>query len=604
MSSAVTIVCLHKTGPAEVLQLHQLSLPEPSAGEARLGRNMSCKYDPASSWKRWSGFQIVAIIAIVALTSLSQPARAQETTSQTQQPQPGLPPVPVVRASAGPVQGLDNNGVHEYLGIPYAQPPVGDLRWQPPQPYPQWTDTRKATHFGPACAQITTLGPFAGPANNNEDCLYLNVFTPKQAGSEKLAVLVWIHGGGNFDGASNDYDASKLASKGNLVVVTLNYRLGLLGWLANPALDREGHPFGNYGLLDQQLALKWVQKNIASFGGDPKRVAVGGQSAGSIDASAHVVSPLAAGLFHRAIFESVLLDSISLSAAEKLGIAFSAAAGCGSGSGPDAAACLRRLSAETILKLQGTESANGPYVTTAPIADGTIVPSQGLFDAFKNGKFAHMPMMSGFTHDEYNFPIAISEYFSAAPRAPVSEADVRKYIETTYGANASKVIAAYNADSYATPQLALDAMGTGSLICPQQAVNRILSSQVPLYAYEFNDRTAPFFFPELPGFQSLAYHTADIQYLFSGYHGGARGIAHPLNGAQEQLSDELVTAWANFARTGNPNGTGDRPWPRYDARTPRSSFYLLEDIPALSLRTANQVSEDHQCRLWDGLQRP
>lgn len=604
MSSAVTIVCLHKTGPAEVLQFDQLSLPDPAPAEVRLGRNMSCKYAAASLWKRWSGFQIVAMIAMVALTALSQPAHAQETTSQAQQPQPGLSPAPIVRALAGPVQGLDNNGVHEYLGIPYAQPPVGALRWQPPQPYPQWTDTRNATHFGPACAQITTLGPFAGPANSNEDCLYLNVFTPKKVGSEKLSVLVWIHGGGNFDGASNDYDASKLASKGNLVVVTLNYRLGLLGWLANPALDREGHPFGNYGLLDQQLALKWVQKNIASFGGDPKRVAVGGQSAGSIDASAHVVSPLAAGLFHRAIFESVLLDSISLSAAEKLGIAFSAAAGCGSGSGPDAAACLRRLSAETILKLQGTESANGPYVTTAPIADGTIVPSQGLFYAFKNGKFAHMPMMSGFTHDEYNFPIAISEYFSAAPRAPVSEADVRKYIETTYGANASKVIAAYDADSYATPQLALDAMGTGSLICPQQAVNKTLSSQVPLYAYEFNDRTAPFFFPELPGFQSLAYHTADIQYLFSGYHGGARGIAHPLNGAQEQLSDELVTAWANFARTGNPNGTGDRPWPRYDARTPRSSFYLLEDIPALSLRTANQVSEDHQCRLWDGLQLP
>ncbi len=155
--------------------------------------------------------------------------------------------------------------------------------------------------------------------------------------------------------------------------------------------------------MDQQLALKWVQKNIASFGGDPKRVALGGQSAGSIDASANMVSPLATGLFNRAIFESVLLDSISLSAGEKLGTAFSTAAGCGSGSGPDVAACLRRLPMETILKLQGTESANGPYVTTAPIADGMIVPSQGLFDAFRNGKFAHMPLMSGFTHDEYNF---------------------------------------------------------------------------------------------------------------------------------------------------------------------------------------------------------
>jgi para-nitrobenzyl esterase len=546
------------------------------------------------------------MIAMVALVPLSLAARAQETTlsAQEQQTKPGLPLSPIVQASAGPMQGLNNHGVYEYLGIPYAQPPVGDLRWQPPQPYPQWTETRQATHFGLTCAQITTLGLFAGPEDSNEDCLYLNIFTPKQARNKKLAVLVWIHGGGNFDGESNDYDASKLASKGNLVVVTLNYRLGLLGWLANPALDNEGHPFGNYGLIDQQLALKWVQKNIASFGGDPKRVALGGQSAGSIDAAANVVSPLAAGLFHRAIFESVLLDAIALSTGEKLGTAFSIAAGCGSGSGPDVAACLRRLPVETILKLQGTESANGPYITTAPIADGTIVPSQGLFDAFMKGKFAHMPIMSGFTHDEYNFPIAINEYFSAPPQAPVSEADVREYVKTTYGANASKVFAAYNPGSYATPQLALDSMGTGSLICPQQAVNRTLSSQVPLYAYEFNDRTAPFFFPELPGFQALAYHTADIQYLFSGWHGGTRGMAHPLNSAQAQLSDELVTSWANFARTGNPNRRGNRPWPRYDARKPQSSFYFLEDIPALSLRTANQVSEEHQCKLWDSLQLP
>jgi para-nitrobenzyl esterase len=291
---------------------------------------MSCSYDTASWWKRCSGFEIFAIVAMVVLAPLSQTVLAQKTISPApaQQLEAGLPLSPVVQASAGPVQGLDNHGVYEYLGIPYAQPPVGGLRWQPPLPYPQWTETREATRFGPTCAQITTLGAFAGPQNSNEDCLYLNVFTPKQAGSEKLAVLVWIHGGGNFDGESNDYDASKLVSKGNVIVVTLNYRLGLLGWLANPALDHEGHPFGNYGLLDQQLALKWVQKHIASFGGDPKRVALGGQSAGSVDASAHVVSPLAVGLFHRAIFESVLVDSISLSAGEKLGIALSTAAGC------------------------------------------------------------------------------------------------------------------------------------------------------------------------------------------------------------------------------------------------------------------------------------
>ncbi len=143
---------------------------------------MSCKYDAASWWKRWSGFQMVVLISMVALAPLS----AQERTSpeQAQEPQPGLPLAPVVQSSAGSVQGLENHGVYEYLGIPYAQPPVGDLRWQPPQPYPQWTESREATHFGPTCAQITTLGAFAGPPNSNEDCLYLNVFAPKQAGSK------------------------------------------------------------------------------------------------------------------------------------------------------------------------------------------------------------------------------------------------------------------------------------------------------------------------------------------------------------------------------------------------------------------------------------
>ena len=568
---------------------------------------MSYKYDDVVSWwKRWSGFQTIVMSAMLALVLLTQSARAQVTTSpaQAQQPQPGLPLAPVVNAPAGPVQGLNNHGVYEYLGIPYAQPPIDALRWRPPQPYPQWTQAREATHFGPTCAQITTLGAFAGPPNTNEDCLYLNVFTPKPASRGKLAVLVWIHGGGNFDGESNDYDASKLASQGHLVVVTLNYRLGLLGWLANPALDHEGHPFGNYGLLDQQLALKWVQNNIASFGGDPNKVALGGQSAGSIDTSANVVSPLAAGLFNRAIFESVLVDTISLSAGEQLGTAFSVGTGCGSGSSPDVAACLRRLPVQTIMQLQGSESANGPYVATAPIADGTILPRQGLFNALRNGNFTHMPIMSGFTHDEYNFQIAINQYFSTPPQAPVSESDVRKYVETTYGTDASKVLAAYNPSSYATPQLGLDAIGTASIACPQQGINQALSSQVPLYTYEFNDQTAPSYFPELPGFQPLAYHTADIQYLFPPWHGGPLGISRPLNSAQKRLSDKLVTVWANFTWTGNPNRIGNRPWPRYDAGKPRSSFYLSEDISSLSLRTSNQVSQEHQCKFWDSLQSP
>ena len=549
--------------------------------------------------RREAGAASALLGSLLALGLASQPARAQE---QAQQPPPGLPQGPVVTPPAGPVQGLNNNGVYEYLGIPYAQPPVGALRWQPPQPHAPWTQTLNATQFGPTCAQITTLGVFAGPANANEDCLYLNVFTPKVDAPGTLPVLVWIHGGGNVDGESNDYDGSKLASQGQTVVVTLNYRLGLLGWFANPALDSEGHPFGNYGLLDQQLVLKWVQDNIASFGGDPTRVALGGQSAGSVDTSANVVSPLAAGLFNRAIFESALADTTPLASAEQRGTAFSVAAGCGSGADSTVSACLRSLPAQTIMNLQGTASANGPYVTNI-IADGTILPTQGVFDALRSGTFTHMPIMSGWVHDEENFSLAIQEYFSGPPQVPISEADLTTYVQTTFGANAAKVLAVYNASSYATPQLALDEIGTAAVACPQYSINQALSTQVPVYAYEFDDQTAPFYFPALPGFQSLAYHTSDIQYLFPLWHGSPEGIPHPLNAQQEQLSDELVAFWTNFARTGNPNRADNRPWPRYDANQFWSSYYLSENIPTVSLLRDKQVSAEHKCGFWESLQQ-
>jgi para-nitrobenzyl esterase len=282
---------------------------------------------------------------------------------------PGIsPPVkaaeqggPIVRTTEGPVQGLTHNGMSVYLGIPYAAPPAGALRWQPPQPRAAWTQTLDATKFGPTCPQITELGVFAGPVSVTEDCLYLNVFAPQAAaasGTKKLPVLVWIHGGGLFDGESNDYDPTALVKggpAGPTVVVTINYRLGLLGYLGHPALDAEGHDFGNYGLMDQQAALRWVQQNIAAFGGDPGNVTVGGQSAGSTSTAALVISPASAGLFHRAIFESgPLLTVAPLELAEQRGSKVAAAAGCGEEVNGAAASCLRALSVQKILSLQGT----------------------------------------------------------------------------------------------------------------------------------------------------------------------------------------------------------------------------------------------------------
>jgi para-nitrobenzyl esterase len=505
---------------------------------------------------------------------------------------------PQVETGQGRVEGLRVKGISEFLGIPYAMPPVGDRRWQPPVAAKPWKGVRRATQFGPACAQITTLGAFAGPGNDNEDCLTLNVFTPDIATSGKLPVLVWIHGGGNMDGGSSGYDASRLATVGNTVVVSINYRLGLLGFLANPALDAEGHSFGDYGLLDQQLALRWVKANIAAFGGDPANVTLGGQSAGSIDTEANVASPLAAGLFQRAIFESVVLNGTPLPAAEKTGADFAEAAGCGRDATPAVAACLRHLPVKRIMQLEGTESTQGPY-NNMLIADGQIVPAGGLFAAFKQGTFTHMPIMSGTTHDEYNFLTAIAEYFSGPPRHAITVQQFQSFVTKNHPADmAKKIFAEYKLSDYNTPQLAWSAAGTDELVCPQLALNRILAPQVPVYGYEFNDATAPFYFPPMPGFEPLAYHTADIQYLFPLWHGGPTGQVHQLNAQQQHLSDALVKAWTNFARSGDPNGPGVPKWPVFKPTTGQPGVYLSETLPVPGTITGQEFSVDHKCNFW------
>src|SRR5581483_4733066 len=510
----------------------------------------------------------------------------------------------------GPVLGLREKDVTKFLGIPYAKPPVGALRWMPPQPVAKWAGVRRAYKFGPTCAQVTTLGPFAGPPNSNEDCLYLNVFT--QDTKAKRPVLVWIHGGGYFDGASNDYDPTKLVTKGKLVVVTLNYRLNLFGFLAHPALDAEGHAFGNYGLMDMQAALKWVQRNIAAFGGDPDNVTLGGQSAGAGATTANVLSPGTKGLFHRAIFQSGgYTPFVPKSVAEDKGKKFAAAAGCTSG---DIAKCLRALPAARIAALAGSASETSPLITN-PMVDGTVIPQQEI-DLIRAGKFNEMPIMMGTTHDEGNFNAGILQYFKK-DRAPLNEADYRGYLQRTYGGNAGaggsppayakdtidKVMALYPV-SKAGAQMAWDAAHSDMLACRGQYTAEALSARVPVYMYMFNDRTAQTYFPKMPGFQPLAYHTADIPYVFTGYHGGPNGAPFTLTAAQRQLSDRIVTAWANFARTGNPNASDDKlvkneVWPRWKAGD-ASPAYLLQDNH-WKTQTNAQFATAHNCAFWNKL---
>jgi len=543
--------------------------------------------------------RVLLLGALLTASLLSPAAMAQREDNRDDGP--------VVHTAEGPVRGFVKNGVGIFLGIPYAAPPVGALRWMPPQPVEHWGEPLDATHYANTCPQVTELGAFAGPSSITEDCLYLNVFTSNLGHSgQGNPVLVWIHGGGDVDGESNDYDGTKLATGGPIgsptVVVTMNYRLGLFGFLAHPALDTEGHPFGNYGILDTQAVLHWVQRNIQAFGGDPTRVALGGQSAGAENTGASLLSPLAKGLFNRAILQSGPIFNLfpSLSVALTDGTKFAAAAGC-AGQDAAAAACLRSLSAARILQLQGTPNASAAFVANVMV-DGIIVPTAPEI-AFSSGQFNRMPIMAGNTQHELTFLNAITEYFSGPPQAPMTAAQYVATITGSYpAATAAAVLAEYPVSDYASPQLAYSAAGTDpTLGCQTRHFVNVFAKWVPVYQYEFNYQNAPYYFPDMPGFAALASHTIDIQFLFPNYHGGQLGVnSRPLNTEETTLSDQLVAAWTNFSRTGNPNGSGNSPWPQF-TRQPDAPALLSENVPGLSTFTEAQYAASHHCAFWDPL---
>jgi para-nitrobenzyl esterase len=529
---------------------------------------------------------------------------------------------PVVQTAEGAVRGIVKDDVGVYLGIPFASPPVGNLRWRPPEPVKRWSGTRAATHFGNSCPQVTTLGPYAGPPSVDEDCLYLNVFTTGTKG--RKPVIVWVHGGGNFTGASTDYDGSKLAAGGpdgvESVVVTFNYRLGLLGYISHPALNAEGHTWGNYGFLDQVAALEWVKRNIANFGGDPDRITVGGQSAGSYNAIATVLSPTSRGkgLAHRVIVQSSPAFSSAWPTADatlRKGVAFAEAAGC-PGTAAATAQCLRALTPARILQVQGTPAFPGLYTTGRPFVDGTVIPVQPQA-AWDSGQFDRVPILAGGTRDEYSFFAGIRQYFSAwgGLQRPMSATDYAD--ETKPGAFCqwckdlkmpADVAAKYPpADYGGDPMIAYERIVTDVARCQEVKLVEQWSAQVPTYAYDYAYTGAPFYFPRMNGFKPLASHTADSQFIFKNYHGGQLGVnvdpttgqPRELNAAESRLSDQIVGAYTRFAAAGNPNASGDQPWPRF---TPGGSGrYLVQDI-SLSTSSASELRTRYKCDYWDANQ--
>ncbi|NOZ22205.1 MAG: carboxylesterase family protein [Planctomycetes bacterium] len=467
-----------------------------------------------------------------------------------------------VRIKSGLITGEERIGVRIYRGIPFAAPPIGDLRWKPPQPVAPWDGVRTCVQYGPSCPQPTPLmGP--PPTNSSEDCLYLNVWTPVNRGKKKLPVMVWIHGGGFTTGSGSGlwYDGSALARQG-VVVVTINYRLGPFGFLAHPLLSKESerNVSGNYGMLDQIEALKWVQENIAAFGGDPGCVTIFGESAGSASVCRLMVSPLTKGLFHRAIAESGGAHGrnrhlrerwYGLEPMEKEGERIVRSLGCHNAADPIAA--LREKSSEEILNASNAaQGLFGKGFKFGPVIDGWVLPDDPSA-LFEEGKQHNVPFMTGTNADEGT--IFLQQVRVKRPMG------YRWFMRILFGGQADEMLRLFPVSKVEDIPDALNRVTTVTcFVAPARALVRAMD-RIGGTAYLYHFTRVP---PSPKSRQLGCFHALEILYVF----GNVRvGVA--FNATDRKLSDIMSACWVRFATTGNPNGEGIPEWPVYHTETDR-----------------------------------
>ncbi|MHB8162874.1 MAG: carboxylesterase/lipase family protein [Methanoregula sp.] len=475
----------------------------------------------------------LVLVGFFFLAACTQPAPATGVVTE-----PGI-----VKTEAGSVAGIQQDGLQVYHGIPFAAPPTGDLRWRPPAPVKPWDGVKEAKEYSATCPQPGSPAPL----NMSEDCLYLNVWTPAQGADEKLPVMVFFFGGGFKEVAFNmpTYNGTTLAKKG-VIVVTPNYRLGALGFLAHPQLDAESphNASGNYGIMDQQTALQWVQRNIDKFGGDPSRVTIFGQSAGAESVLVHVASPTSKGLFSQAIVESgpfwangAIIDATHPKAyAEQFGTEFATSLGY---SGPDAIAQMRKVSPEALIN--ATPSPSPGFWTThtvqfEPTVDGWILPDS-MDNLYLSHKENPVPLMIGNNAND-------GTTLSAGANMTVSE--YVSFIGGRFGKDADVVLTKYPANSTAEVQLRLAQIMTDydfsdSVKFAAGSMGDI-SPDTYVYRYSYI----------LPGQPNGAFHGSETLLLF--------GVPVP---ADPAVASNVVDLWTRFAKTGNPNGGMNITWPNY-----------------------------------------
>ncbi|NBE95549.1 carboxylesterase family protein [Nonomuraea sp. KC401] len=499
---------------------------------------------------------------------------------------------------SGRIRGVHDGDVVRYRGIPYAQPPTGDLRWRPPRPVARWQGVRDATTSGPACPQASENPK---ESSEMENCLTLDVTVPRKpapsapvpgepgsrkAGSGKTGsgqpgsgqagsgasggagrpVMVWLHGGGFTAGRGADYDPRRLAVQGDVVVVTVEFRLGVLGYVALPGMPGGG----TFGLQDQQAALRWVRRNAAAFGGDPGNVTLFGESGGGIATCGQLTAPGGKGLFHRAIVQSgscgtALLPNATGPGTPKLSFwrplketyaaTRSAARQVGCPAGKDAAKtlrCLRGKPVKELLELTGMFTAasyGGPALPLSPER------------ALRKGDFARVPVLTGHTSKEALVFAGVMSLLGE----PVTDENLPELLRQGFGRRAEEIARRYPRDDYATPSEAWAAPNTDAMFaCPHARDGDALARRTKVYAYVFGDDTAPPFVPTLPGFPAGAQHASELAYLFDVRDKPINldGEPVPLTRTQLSVARDMVAAWASFARTGTPS-SGDRAWPRW-----------------------------------------
>ncbi len=476
-----------------------------------------------------------------------------------------------IRTEGGLISGTPGWawGVREYLGIPFAAPPVGNLRWRPPQPVVPWQGVRAADRLSPACiqrAQNPNSGSWnRGLINTSEDCLYLNVWTPAASAGEKLPVLVWIYGGGGVSGSTAEpiYDGNAIAKKG-VVVVSMNYRVNLFGWFAHPELTQESpnHASGNYGSLDQLAGIRWVRNNIAQFGGDPSKITIWGESGGSRSVNFLAASPLLKGLVRGAIAEShtTFGRMLTLAEAEANGVKLA------NRIGKTSLAALRATAAEELLEA----SIRNPQGLNGAIVDGWFLP-QDIYTTYSQAKQNDIALITGATNDEGGNLVGIGAGGGGrGGSAPDTLAAYNAWAKQTFGDKSDTLLKLYPARDDAEARRAYHDVYRDINFAGHRTWAKLQSStgKAPAWIYIFS-HVPPH--PEGNGNNPRppvgAVHFSEVIYVFN----NLRMKDYPWTDVDRKVADTMATYWTNFAKSGNPNGAGLTNWPVYN---PKDEFWL------------------------------